>query len=32
MAFDEGPFVFRINDNGAGPNLLVQVRVSVVAN
>ncbi|PSN44091.1 hypothetical protein C0J52_11918 [Blattella germanica] len=27
MEFDEGPFVFRINDNGAGPNLLVQVCV-----
>lgn len=26
MAFDEGPFVFRINDNGGGPNLLFQVR------
>ena len=26
MAFDEGPFIFRINDSGGGPSLLVQVR------
>jgi len=26
MAFEEGPFVFRINDSGGGPTLLVQVR------
>ncbi|KAG8304398.1 hypothetical protein J6590_094866 [Homalodisca vitripennis] len=25
MALDKGPFVFRLNDNGTGPNLLLQV-------
>lgn len=25
MDWDDGPFVFRINDNGSGPNLLLQV-------
>ncbi|XP_075233599.1 putative tubulin polyglutamylase TTLL2 [Lycorma delicatula] len=25
MSFENGPFVFRINDNGSGPNLLLQV-------
>ncbi|XP_067000446.2 probable alpha-tubulin polyglutamylase Ttll1 isoform X2 [Anabrus simplex] len=24
MAFDGGPFIFRINENGSGPNLLLQ--------
>ena len=26
MAALDGPFVFRLNDNGVGPHLLVQVR------
>lgn len=25
MSLEEGPFVFRVNDNGTGPNLLIQV-------